>query len=148
VLTALTLRPLNASNEVWSTFVSLLALADMPTSDLSAGGRFFAVEDDMGLVGFGGLEGSGADQLLRSVVVAPGLRRRGMGPIVVQRLVEQAQREGADRLWLLTTQADRFFASLGWATVTRNVAPASVQTSRLYSEICPATAVLMVRSLA
>jgi hypothetical protein len=41
----------------------------------------------MGLVGVGGLDGAGGDQLLRSVVIAPGLRSHGFGHTMVQQLV-------------------------------------------------------------
>jgi N-acetylglutamate synthase-like GNAT family acetyltransferase len=148
MLVTLTLRELSADTEDWSTFASLLTLAGLPTSDLHEGGRFVVVEDEVGLVGFGGLEGSGPDQLIRSVVVTPGLRRRGMGPVVVRCLVDQARRDGAKRLWLLTTEADGYFGEQGWVAMARDRAPDSVRASRLYQDLCPATAVLMVRSLA
>ena len=71
----------------------------------------------------------------------------GVGDVVVQRLVEQARSKGAERLWLLTTEADQFFAELGWSEVPRDRAQDAVRASRLYSEICPATAALMMRPL-
>jgi amino-acid N-acetyltransferase len=94
----------------------------LPTFDLQGGGRFFAVEDERSLIGFGGLEGSGPDQLIRSVVVAPGLRHHRIGPALVKQLVEQAKAEGVERLWLLTTEADEFLADLGWVPAERESA--------------------------
>jgi amino-acid N-acetyltransferase len=138
---------MDVTSDEWLTFVSLWTLADLPVLDRTEGGRFFVVEDEMGLVRVGGIEGSGPDQLLRSVVVTPGVRRRGMGPSVVQRLVDQARRDGAERLWLLTTDANHFFAGLGWTEVPRDHASEAVRASRLYGEICPATAALMMRPL-
>ena len=143
----LSLRGLSPQSADWSTFAGLLTLADLPTSDLEAGSRFFSVDDDRGLLGFGGLQGSGPDQLIRSVVVAPGLRHRRIGPSVVKQLVAQAKADGAARLWLLTTEADQFFADLGWAAAERESAPDEIRSTSLFRDICPATAVLMVRSL-
>jgi amino-acid N-acetyltransferase len=148
MISSLILRPLLAEDADWPAFQDLLVLAGLPVPDTEDDARFFAVDDELGLVGFGGLHGHSTDQLLRSIVVAPGLRRRGMGHVLVHRLVEQARSGGAQRLWLLTSEADRFFADLGWAAAPRVAAPAAVRSSRLYSEICPATTVLMVRSLA
>ncbi len=147
MLATLSIRPLHPESEDWSTLFDLLTLADLPTSDLADGARFYAVEDEVDLIGFGGLEGTGPDQLVRSVVTVPGLRHRGLGPTVVGRLVDQARRDGAQRLWLLTTKADRFFADLGWMAVERARAPQTVRTSQLYRGLCPATARLMLRRL-
>lgn len=77
----------------------------------------------------------------------PGLRRRGLGPLLAGQLIGQARLDGADRLWLLTTEADEFFAELGWIAQGRDSAPGTVRRSRLYRDLCPATAVLMTRSL-
>jgi amino-acid N-acetyltransferase len=147
MIEALTLRTLSPESGDWSIFLDLLNLAALPTSDLQAGSRFFVLEDERGLVGFGGLQGSGSDQLIRSVVVVPGLRHRRMGPALVKRLVEQAKADGAERLWLLTTEADQFFADLGWTAGERGSAPDTVRSTGLFQDICPSTAVLMVRSL-
>jgi arsenate reductase/amino-acid N-acetyltransferase len=147
VLATLSIRPLRPESEDWSAFLNLLTLADLPTPALACGARFYAVEDEVDFIGFGGLEGTAPDQLLRSVVTVPGLRHRGLGHKVVGRLVDQASRDGAQRLWLLTTEADRFFADLGWTAVERAKAPQTVRTSLLYQDLCPATARLMLRSL-
>lgn len=147
MLGTLTLRAMDMASNEWPTFLSLLTLAGLPAPDRTDAGSFFVAEDEVGLVGFGGVEGAGPDQLLRLVVVTPGVRGRGVGHVVVQRLVEQARSKGAERLWLLTTEADQFFAELGWSEVPRDRAPDAVRASRLYNEICPATAALMVRPL-
>lgn len=146
----LTLSPLrrDRTDIDYATFVQLLMLADLPTEDLMEAGRFFAVEDERGLVGYGGLEGSGPDQLIRSIAVAPGLRHRGFGHALTKQFVRQAKADGAERLWLLTTSAQAFFADLGWAVVDQEEAPEVVRGSRLFCEFCPPSAVLMLRRLA
>ena len=94
-------------------------------------------------MGFGGLDGTGTDQLLRSVVIAPVLRHRGLGSSVVRRLVSQGVADGARRLWLLAMRANPFFAELGWAALERERAAAPVRDGRLYQKVRPAITVLM-----
>src|SRR3546814_2627380 len=53
-----------------------LAAAGLPIADLDQPGRSFFRFDADATVGFGGLEGEGADRLLRSLVVLPALRHR------------------------------------------------------------------------
>ena len=97
---------------------------------------------------FGGLEGSGPDQLIRSVVVTSSVRQRGFGRRIVEALAGQARTDGAKRLWLLTTSADGFFADLGWTIVERGKAPEPVRATPQFAGLCPASAVLMCRQLA
>jgi GNAT superfamily N-acetyltransferase len=126
-----------------SALVAALAGADLPVVDLDRPGRrFFRWEDD---AAFGGLEGDGHDVLLRSVVVAE--RGTGIGTRLVQALAEQARRDGALRLWLLTTSAEAFFARRGFHRIDRAEAPAAIQATAEFRGLCPASAVLMMRAL-
>ena len=50
----------------------LLDAANLPSADLADPGRLFFRIEAGSLVGFGGLEGAGADRLLRSIVVVRG----------------------------------------------------------------------------
>lgn len=138
-------RPMTPRDPDWRTFSDLLALAALPQPD--EGGRSLAVEDERGLLGFGALEGEGPDQLLRSVVLVPSLRRRGLGSVLVSRLVGHARADGVARLWLLTTGAERWFARLGWSAVPRDRAPEAIRQLSQFREVCPASAALMVRAL-
>ena len=53
-----------------SDLMAELSAAGLPASDLAeAGRRFFRFEDDVGIVGYGGIEGDGSDRLLRSLNV-------------------------------------------------------------------------------
>jgi N-acetylglutamate synthase-like GNAT family acetyltransferase len=142
----LPVRPVAPRDPDWRTFSELLALASLPQP--GEDGRSFAVEDERGLLGFGALEGEGPDQLLRSVVLVPSLRRRGLGHALVSRLVGQARTDGAERLWLLATGAERWFARLGWSPVPRAGAPEAIRRLGQLQGVCPASAALMVRALA
>ena len=124
-------------------FAAALADAGLPASAPAA--RCFALSDG---TGFGVIEGNGADRLLRSVVVLPKLRGTGVGAALVASLIEQARSSGAERLWLLTTDAGDFFARHGWTVMHRAVAPAAIRVSDQFTTLCPASATLMVRAVA
>lgn len=145
---ALAFRPLRRDSMDYAAFVGALTIASLPTDDLEESGRYYALDDDRQLVGFGGLEGSGPDQMIRSVVIPLRLRGRGYGQGVVDGLIRRAVADGVERLWLLTTSAGPFFSRLGWRAEDRARAPEAVRTSRQFSGLCPASAVLMCRHLA
>lgn len=140
--------PLGAGNDAFPVFVDALEAAALPTDDLKGGARFYVAQVGGAAVAFGGLEGTGPDQLIRSVVVPAALRAGGHGRQVAEALIEQARTDGAERLWLLTTSADRFFARLGWKVADRADVPETVRGTRQFSGLCPASAVLMCRHLA
>lgn len=49
---------------------------------------------------------------------------------------------------LLTIDADKWFASLGYLTQSRDSAPAAIQSTAEFSSLCPGDAVLMKKLLA
>jgi amino-acid N-acetyltransferase len=123
-------------------FVRALADAGLPRCAQQA--RCFALDDGDG---FGAIEGEGSDYLLRSVVVPAGRRGTGRGAALVAALAEMAREAGAERLWLLTTEAAEFFARCGWASVDRTVAPSTIRANEQFTTLCPASATLMLREL-
>lgn len=73
-LTITTLEPAELAGLAW-----FLNAASLPSADLADPGRlFFRFEADS-LVGYGGLEGEGADRLLRSIVILADRRGHGLG---------------------------------------------------------------------
>jgi amino-acid N-acetyltransferase len=66
---------------------------------------------------------------------------------MVEALVAQARAMGIQRLWLLTTSAEGFFAGLGFAPAPRENAPASIQASEEFAWHCPDDAVCMTREV-
>lgn len=139
------LRPVSAEDRA---FCNALAMADLPVSDLGDGDAvYFALNDGGATVAFGGIAGTGPDRLLRSIVVPAGARRTGIGARIVAALEEEAKRAGADRLWLLTTDAAGFFDRIGWRAADRSAAPDAIRQSAQFASICPASATLMVREL-
>jgi amino-acid N-acetyltransferase len=100
------------------------------------------------VVGIAGLELYPDGALLRSVAVHPSWRSSGLGRTLVDRALETARRAGARDVFLLTTTAERYFPRLGFAGTSRASVPAGVQGSIEFREACPASAVVMRRSLA
>jgi amino-acid N-acetyltransferase len=141
----LSLAPLNDFQEL----AAALTHADLPVGDLGvAGRRFFRATDaDGAVIGYGGFEGSGCDQLLRSVVIAPAARGRGHGRALVEALLAQARKDGAERSWLMTTDAAGFFRHLGFTDAARDTAPSVVTQSLQFTTLCPASAKVLVKQI-
>lgn len=115
----------------------LLTAAKLPIADLSEPGRtFFRFDDAEGLIGYGGLEGEGADR-----------RGRGIGRAIIAALEQQAREFGVGHLHLLTTTAASFFRSLGFADASRESAPATIAASHEFTALCPASATYLVKAL-
>jgi N-acetylglutamate synthase-like GNAT family acetyltransferase len=124
-----------------------LDAANLPSADLADPGRlFFRFEADS-LVGYGGLEGEGADRLLRSIVILADRRGHGVGRTLVTTLEQQARNRGVERLHLLTTTAASFFRALGYTDADRGAAPRAVAASREFTALCPASAAYLVKAL-
>ena len=129
--------------------VSLLESSELPAADLTAAHMkhfFYAGSSDrpQGLVG---IEIHGADALLRSLVVAPGMRATGLGTALVRRAESHARAQGVRGMYLLTTTAELFFARRGYARRGRAEAPAGIRATREFADICPASSIFMFKSL-
>jgi amino-acid N-acetyltransferase len=124
-----------------------LAEAGLPTADIAQPGRlFFGLSDDRGLIGYIGLEGDGADRLVRSLVVLPSRRGSGHGSTLVARLEAVLPGE-VERLHLLTATAAPFFRRLGYADSDRRQAPDAIAATEQFASLCPASASYLVKTL-
>jgi amino-acid N-acetyltransferase len=94
-----------------------------------------------------GMEVYGDQALLRSLVVSERLRNIGIGRALVERAEVYAREQGAREIYLLTNSAERFFSVNGYVRTTREKAPPSIEATREFSELCPASSVFMVKSL-
>ena len=125
-----------------------LAASGLPVADLAEPGRaFFRFDDDAGVVGYGGLEGLGADRLLRSLLVVTDRRGDGLGRSVLALLENVARVMQVERLHLLTDTAAPFFAANGYAAADRARAPTPIASSREFTALCPASAAYLVKVL-
>ncbi|MDL2408814.1 arsenic resistance N-acetyltransferase ArsN2 [Rhizobium calliandrae] len=125
-----------------------LADARLPTDDLTEDGRrFFRFSMGRTTVAFGGIELYEASALLRSFVVLPGHRDRGIGQAVMQKLLDKARDGGASAAYLLTDTAAPFFKACGFEEIERDAAPNAILATRQATSICPASAALMAMDL-
>lgn len=119
-----------------------LDAAGLPHDDVREAGRLFYWSDGPH-PGFVGLEGFNGGALLRSLVVPPSARGKGLGRRIVEALLDEARESGIKRLWLLTTTAEHFFRAIGFTPVAREAAPPSIQATREFRDLCPASATFM-----
>jgi N-acetylglutamate synthase-like GNAT family acetyltransferase len=129
--------------------LTALRKVGLPADDVAAPDRLFwrFETTDLVPVGFGGLELYGADALLRSLVTLPPLRRQGMGAAMVAILEVEARALGCRTVWLLTMAGADFFAGLGYVARERSEAPEPIRQSLQFSQLCPASAILMQKPL-
>jgi N-acetylglutamate synthase-like GNAT family acetyltransferase len=102
---------------------------------------------DSKLVGTVALEPYGRSALLRSLAVAPGCRGRSLGRSLCARMVSHARLLGVEQLCLLTPDAERYFAALGFKRIERSEAPAQIQATTQFRSLCPKSAVCMARDI-
>ncbi|MFO1455272.1 MAG: arsenic resistance N-acetyltransferase ArsN2 [Steroidobacteraceae bacterium] len=128
---------------------ALLQAAALPVDDLSPSAPVeFLVADHDGLpVGAIGLERHGSSGLLRSLVVAPSRRGRGLAGALVAALERRAAEAGIERLVLLTTTAGPFFAARGYRPTPRDALSDSLRATPEFQSLCPAPAACLARDL-
>lgn len=142
---AVTLRPAADSR---SYVEALLDDAGQPSRDVrTSPGEFYVGYADGERVGVGGIEQYGTDGLLRSVVVEPAARGRGLGTALCAALEADARAAGVDTLYLLTTTAADFFAARGYDTIERSAPPPAIQRTTEFDDLCPTTATCMRKRL-
>lgn len=100
------------------------------------------------VVGSAGLELYEDGALLRSVVVAPGLRGTRLGHALTEAALALAAERGVRQVFLLTTTAERYFPRFGFTETTRDAVPAGVRRSNEFTTACPASAHVLVKTLA
>lgn len=110
---------------------ALLAGERMRTDDLGALDGYWLVAAESGaLVGGAGIELAPDAALLRSVVVAPSLRRRGLGSALVEACAEEAIRRGASWLYVLGAEAAAFLFACGFRETTPDEVSAALPAAR------------------
>jgi amino-acid N-acetyltransferase len=131
-----------------AAILRLVESSGLPTADIGRHINFLVVaRKDAALIGCVGLETHGEDVLLRSLAVDPAWRGHGLGTALVATACRQAQRNNAKRIVLLTTDAARFFTAMNFTTLDRSGLSGPIIASRQFSDICPSTATVMVRTI-
>jgi amino-acid N-acetyltransferase len=133
-----------ASADDLSAIEALLKLESLPREGVAEHIHHFLVAERGGkIIGAIGLEAYGDTGLLRSAVVVADLRNTGIGSMLYNHNLEQAQRLGIRRLLLLTNTAEQYFARKGFRTIDQKNVSGAVTTSVEFSGACPAHAVCM-----
>ena len=98
---------------------------------------------DNKLIGTIGLEIYGEKALLRSLAIAEGQQRNGYGQKLCHTMIEKAKELKISELYLLTENAEEFFSSLGFKTISRDKVDKNVKSSVEFQSVCPETATCM-----
>ncbi|NNC64638.1 MAG: GNAT family N-acetyltransferase [Gammaproteobacteria bacterium] len=132
-----------------SETVALLERFDLPTSDLTPEllKTFISARAADSLLGVVGYEPYERIGLLRSLAVLPTTQCLGLGARLVERIERLAHENGVESLYLLTTDADRYFEKRGYASIEREDVPEVIRTTAQFSSLCPGSATVMVKSL-
>ena len=126
----------------------LLAAQALPLDGVDEHLTMVVAKDGDTLLGAAAVELYADGALLRSVVVDPDARGRGLGYRLTEAALRVAKVRGADTAFLLTTTAEAFFPRLGFERIAREDVPVSVQASVEFKSACPASAVVMRKRLA
>ncbi len=111
-------------------------------------GTMLVARQEGEVVGSAALEVYTEGALLRSVAVAPGRERLGLGRRLTDAAIRLAEERRAPAIYLLTTTAPEYFPKFGFERITRADVPATVQTSIEFQSACPASAIVMRKRLA
>ena len=107
----------------------------------------FVARDGDAIVGCAAIEIYSDGALLRSVAVAPAARGHRLGQRLTERAITLAQSLETPAVYLLTTTAEAYFPRFGFVPMTREQVPTSVQQSIEFRSACPASAVVMGKTL-
>ncbi|MRU54153.1 amino-acid N-acetyltransferase [Pseudomonas gessardii] len=132
----------------WQRFRDALKSADLPSDDIDLPGRtFFEFTLDSETVAWGGFETHGTNGLLRSLVVEPAYRSKGVGAEMLRVIEAIAAGQGIARFHLLTTTASGFFERQGYALNQRGSAPSLISQTEQFRGLCPSAACYMCKAL-
>lgn len=136
-----------ADQEELARINQLLGQADLPLVDSHefTDNFFVAHNQDEEVLGAIGLEIYGSFGLLRSMVVNPGFRNKGIAAGLVDKILETSAKLGLHEVYLLTNTAEKYFERKGFEYVSREGCPYEIRQSREFSSICPVSSFLMSR---
>lgn len=122
----------------------LLERSALPISDINPDTSIFlGVFIKNNLVGCVGLELFGSIGLLRSLAVLESNRANGMGFKLTNAIIDEAKKRSLSSIYLLTTDAEKFFEKVGFSKIVKRNAPKEIKVTKQYSEICSDSAVVM-----
>lgn len=142
----LSLRQAGAAD--WPAVEALLLANKLPTEGAQGHLSTYLLATQGGeVVGCAGAEVyghvAGTIALVRSVAIAPGLHKQGIGRLLVERLLQEARSRDIAALYLLTVTAPEYFAQYGFKRMKIEDVPAALKASAEFQGACPACAALM-----
>jgi N-acetylglutamate synthase-like GNAT family acetyltransferase len=142
----ITLR--QATPKDWPAVASLLEANKLPLDGAREHlSNYLLAVSNGEIVGSAGAEVYGRAALLRSVAVAPGLHRQGIGRALVTRILEEATRRQVSTIHLLTVTAPEYFAQYGFKRGPVEQAPQALKASAEFQGACPACSAFMSLTL-
>lgn len=127
---------------------SIIEDADLPVSDIEPEHSvFLAATTQNKIVGCAGLQQIGKSGLLRSLVVLSEYRGKGIAKKLCDSILDLAKKKKYQTVYLLTTDAERYFSKYGFNKIEKESAPEEVKLTRQYNEICSDSAVVMKMEL-
>lgn len=108
---------------------------------------FIVVISDDKIVGTVGLEIYGKTALLRSFAVDDAYRSKNFGTVLYEDILTYAKLNKVNKVYLLTTTAEKYFAKKGFSIISRIDVPPEIKNTAEYNSICPSTAVCMFKEL-
>ena len=133
-----------------SQVVSLLSQCGLPSDDIRDEylPNFVLASVGESPIGVAGLQVFGQTALVRSVGVVPEHRQHGVASALLSALEAKARELGVTDLYLLTNDAQQYFAKYGYTELSRCSAPAEIQGCSQFGSSCCGAATLMRKSLA
>ena len=132
-----------AENE-YRAIIHLLASNALPTGDIYEKNiTLFVGLIDNEIVATIGIEQYDKVALLRSLCVKEGFKNQKLGTKMLSYLLSFCASENIETLYLLTTTAERYFVRYGFKKISRDETPKSIQNTREFQDICPASAIIM-----
>ena len=120
---------------------SLLVSASLPVVGVVGHLRhFWVLEADGAILGVVGYEAYPPDALLRSLAVAPSVRGRGYGRLLIGHILARVRIDGVHAAYALTTTIPDVLRGLGFDEVSRSEAPEALLASEEFRGACPSSA--------
>lgn len=128
---------------------ALLDRHGLPISDIDARSlkSFLVLREEQAVFGAVGLDLLGDNALLRSLVVCDTWRGTGLGGQLVAAAENLAAKLGVRTLYLLTTDAQKYFEARGYQTIGRTQAPPEIKLHPQFRTLCPSSSTFMTKAM-
>jgi amino-acid N-acetyltransferase len=129
--------------------IKILQKNHLPVEDIPLNQHieFYGIKVKTKLLGIIGVEYYQDVALLRSLVIDPKHRKKGMARQLVSYLEIHSKNKGTLNIYLLTTTAKSFFESLSYYCLDRIFAPEEIKNTLEFSQLCADSATFMTKKL-